>query len=77
LNITGGITPHLNIYSKKPQNGSFKIYKRFEETTSQDAPAPGRRVAEPQINTSEVRRLLPKTQELFNDASREVYDAVT
>jgi hypothetical protein len=26
-----GITPHLNIYSKKPQNGSLKIYKRFKE----------------------------------------------
>jgi hypothetical protein len=44
LNVTGGdYSPPEYIFKKVPQNGSFKIYKRFKEekTTTQDTPAPG------------------------------------
>jgi hypothetical protein len=76
LNVTGGITPHLNIYYIA-QNGSLYILQTFRKKKQkhQNALAPGRKVAEPQIHKRNAKTTMCEAQELFDDAPREVNDA--
>ena len=74
----GRITPHLNIYSKKPKTARVRFTKSLrKKNTISGHLAPGKKRHNHRENTGESKDCYTKAQELFNDASREVNDAMT